>query len=164
MTTSQAQIDKTLADLAALTDPSQQDLRGAYDKYTDDLARMEHHANDMRGQADAMRSQRDAYFVRWEEKAAEIDNPTVRASAEARRTRLREAHAQIATATGEARDAYVPFMKDLQDIKKYLAADLSKATVADMGEAAKKVQTDGATVKAKLDTLGKTLDAVQGGA
>jgi hypothetical protein len=160
--TAQQQIDSTLASLNALTDPNQQDLRGAYDKYADNLARMQQHAEGMKREAESMRNSRDTYFAAWEEKATEIDNPTIRASAEARRKRLRDGQEQISTATGEAKDAYVPFMKDLQDIKKYLATDLSKSSVADLGDAAKKVQADGQAVKAKLDAVAKALDAVQG--
>jgi chromosome segregation ATPase len=162
LTTAQQQIDGTLKSLTALTDPNQQDLRGAYDKYCDNLARMQENAENMKRQADAMRESRDTYFASWEEKATDIDNPTIRASAEARRKRLRDAHEQIATAAGDAKDAYGPFMKDLQDIKKYLATDLSKSSVADLGQAAKKVQGDGAALKTKLDTIGKALDTVQG--
>jgi hypothetical protein len=159
--TAQQQIDATLASLTALTDPNQQDLRGAYDKYSDNVARLQQHAETMKKTSEAMRNSRDAYFAGWEEKASEIDNPTIRASAEGRRMRLRDAQQQISVASGEAKDAYVPFMKDLQDIKKYLATDLSKSSVADLGQAAKKVQADGADVKAKLDAVGKSLDNVQ---
>lgn len=161
---SQEQIDATLASLAELTDPSQTDLRGAYDRYCAQLTRMSDHAQTMKTEADAMRGSRDQYFGKWEEKVTEIDNPTIRASAEARRKRLRDAHENIVTSSGAARDAYEPFMKDLQDIKKYLAGDLSKGAVADLGDAAKKVQADGANVKQKLGAIVTTLDTVQGDA
>jgi hypothetical protein len=157
---SQEQIDKTLAALADLTDPTQTDIRGAYDRYCDQLARMDDHARIMKTEADSMRASRDQYFGKWEEKVTEIDNPTIRASAEARRKRLRDAHERIVTTSGAARDAYEPFMKDLQDIKKFLASDLSKNAVADIGDAAKKVQADGATVKDKLAAVVATLDSV----
>ena len=157
----QEQIDKTLASLAELTDPNQTDLRGAYDRYCDNLARMNEHAQTMKREADAMRASRDDYFGKWEEKVTEIDNPTIRQSAEARRKRLRDAHERIITTSGEARDAYQPFMKDLQDIKKFLASDLSKGGIADLKDAAKKVQADGVVVKQKIGAVVETLDSVQ---
>jgi hypothetical protein len=160
----QEQIDKTLTSLAALTDPAQTDLRGAYNTYCDNLARMNEHAQTMKGEADEMRASRDQYFGKWEEKVTEIDNPTIRASAEARRKRLRDSHEKIVTSSNEVRDAYQPFMKDLQDIKKFLANDLSKGAVADIADAVKKVQADGADVKAKIGAVVDTLDSVQGGA
>jgi Protein of unknown function (DUF2959) len=160
---SQQQIEATLASLKDVTDPGQQDLRGAYNKYCDNLARMQENEDTLRHEYEGMRDSRNEYFTNWEDKVSSIDNPTIRASAEARRQRLQNAHQQIVTAAGDAKDAYVPFMKDLQDIKKYLAADLSKPSIADLVDAAKKVQADGADVNDKLGVIVKTLDSVQGG-
>ena len=109
-----------------------------------------------------MRASRDAYFAKWEAKASATDNPTIRASADARRERLREANAKIITASADVRDAYQPFMKDLEDIKKFLATDLSKDGVAYVNNAAKKVRADGPVVKEKISTLIRTLDTVEG--
>jgi hypothetical protein len=159
----QEQVDRTLAALADLTAPNQADVRGAYDRYCEQLTRMEDHARLMKQEADAMRASRDQYFGRWEEKIGEIENPTIRASAEARRKRLRDAHERIATSSGEARDAYEPFMDDLQDIKKFLATNLSKDAVADLSDAAQDVQRDGAVVREKLAEVVTTLDTVKAG-
>jgi Protein of unknown function (DUF2959) len=158
----QRQIDKTLASLDQLTDPNQGDLRGAYDRYCDDLARLGEHAANVKSEADAMRASRDAYFAKWEAKASATDNPTIRASADARRERLREANQKIVSASADVRDAYQPFMKDLEDIKKFLATDLSKDGVAYVNNAAKKVRADGPVVKEKISTLIRTLDTVEG--
>jgi hypothetical protein len=158
------QIDRTLASLAEVTDPNQQDLRGAFDRYCDNLARMREQSDVVHREADEMRASRDQYFAKWEQRVTEIDNPTIRASAEARRKRLRDAHEQIVTASSEAKDAYVPFMKDLEDIRKYLANDLSKSAIGDLGDAVKKVQADGQAVKGKIASILQTLDSVQGGA
>ena len=156
----QEQIDKTLVSLSELTDPTQTDLRGAYDRYCDNLARLVEHSDTMKREADAMRASRDEYFGKWEEKVTEIDNPTIRKSAEARRKRLRDSHERIITTSGEARDAYQPFMKDLQDIKKFLANDLSKGGIADLSDASRKVQSDGVVVKQKIGAVVTTLDSV----
>jgi hypothetical protein len=139
------------------------DIRGAYDKYCDQLARMQQHSETMRREAEAMRGSRDVYFETWERKLVEIDNPKIRQSAEARRRRLRDAHESITTASLEARDAYAPFMKDLQDIRKYLAADLTKSGAADIADASKRVRADGAVVREKIGNILVVLDQVQGG-
>jgi len=161
---SQEQIDSTLAALAELTNSGQTDLTGAYNRYVDQLARQREMSQTLKSEADAMRASRDAYFSSWDEKVSEIDNPTIRASAEARRKRLRDAHEQIITTTSAAKDAYVPFMKDLEDIKKYLASDLSKASIAEIGDAVKSVQSNGTIVKNKLDAVIRTLTKVESGA
>ena len=156
------QIDNTLKALAQVTDPKQEDLKAAYDNFTNQLARTNDQADKLKREADAMRTAREKYFAGWEEKVADIDNPTIRASAEARRTRMRDSQERIVTKSQAVRDAYQPFMKDLQDIKKYLDQDLSKDSIADIGDAVKKVQADGAIVKQKIDAVVAELDAVQG--
>src|SRR5688572_24828613 len=69
------QIDATLASLAELTDPKQEDLRAAYDRYCDQLARMQESADAMKREADAMRESRNAYFASWEERTSDVGNP-----------------------------------------------------------------------------------------
>jgi hypothetical protein len=159
----QQQIDKTLASLNRLTDPSTSDLRAAYDDYSTQLARMTDHSEKVSREANAMRKDRNAYFAQWESKVTEIDNPTIRASAEARRSKLRESHERITTLSGEARDAYVPFMRDLQDVRKFLGPDLSRQSVSLLGDVEKKAIASGATVKEKLGAIIAELDAIDAG-
>jgi hypothetical protein len=109
-----------------------------------------------------MRDARATYFAKWEAKNAEIDNPAIRASAEARQARLRAAHERITTASLAARDAYEPFMKDLNDIRKFLATEVSPQSTAMMADATRKANADGAVVKRKIDAVTAELDAVIG--
>jgi len=159
----QTDIDRTLSTLGSLTDPNQQDLRGAYEKYCDSISRMEETSQTLKTQADAMRTSHDAYFANWEEKTTEIENPTIRAGAEARGKRLRDANDTIVSASCEARDAYGTFISDAKDIKSFLMSDLSKPKVSVLGEANKKVQGSGTTVKEKLLVISNTLTSVKNG-
>lgn len=157
----QKQIDSTLAALTALTDPAQPDLRGAFSQYRDQLARLRQQSEAIKREADNMRAAREKYFGAWEERLDEIDSPTIRASAEGRRKRLRDAHEQIATASGAARDAYAPFMKDLEEIRKYLETELTAASVADLQDASAKVRASGTVVRGKIDVILQVLNKVQ---
>jgi hypothetical protein len=159
----QQQIDRTLASLRALSNPSTTDLRAAYDDYSTQLARMGDHADKLRREADAMRASRNAYFAQWEEKVSEIENPTIRATAEAKRNKLRESHERIATEAGQARDAYEPFMRDLQDVRKFLGGDLSKQSVSMLGDVQRKAVASGGTVKEKIGVIIAELDAIDAG-
>ena len=161
---SQRQIDKTLASLGTLRDPATTDLRAAYDDYSNQLARMTDHADQLRREAEAMRETRNAYFAQWEEKVSEIDNPTIRASAEARQNKLRESHERISRASGQAKDAYEPFMRDLQDVRRFLGGDLSKQSVSMLGDVQKKAAANGATVKEKIGVVIRELDAIEAAA
>jgi Protein of unknown function (DUF2959) len=159
----QQQIDRTLASLRTLSNPSTTDLRAAYDDYSTQLVRMTDHAEKLKREADAMRASRNEYFAQWEEKVSAIDNPTIRATAEARRNKLRESHERIATEAGQARDAYESFMRDLQDVRKFLGGDLSKQSVSMLGDVQRKAAGSGGTVKEKLDVIIAELDAIDAG-
>jgi hypothetical protein len=128
------QMDKVLAALNQLTDPNTQDLRGAYDNYSDQLARMNQFAEKLKGEATAMGAARNQYFATWEQRLSEINNPNIRASVEARQAKLRASHDRIRTETLDARDAYEPFMRDLRDARTFLGGDLSKQSTSMLGQ------------------------------
>jgi hypothetical protein len=157
-------VNSALASLRQLTDPATTDLNAPFNKYSNDLAALEQHAEKMKRESNAMRQSRSEYFAGWEEKVSEIDNPTIRASAEARRSRLRAAQERLTTKSGEVRDAYEPLMRDMQDVRKFLAGDLSKQSTAMVADAASKVQQSGAVLNQKVDALVAELDAIDSGA
>src|SRR4051812_1149667 len=158
---SKSQVDRVLASLTNLTDANQTDLPGAYKRYSDDLTRMNQHAERIRAEAKAMSDARDAYFAQWDQKVASTENPTIRADAEARRDQLRASQGRLATSTGDLRDTYVPFMKDLEEVRAFVAKDLSKDTTSVLGNVTKKAQQDGALVNQRIDTVISDLDALQ---
>jgi hypothetical protein len=160
LTASSQQIDRVLASLNVLADPGTQDLRAAYNDYSDQLARMNGHADQLKREADAMRASQKEYFAAWEQKVAQIDNPTIRAAADARRARIRDSQERIAADTLDARDAYGPFMRDLQDVRKFLGSDLSKQNTSLLGDVQTKARGSGATVKSKLSAIIAELDSI----
>jgi hypothetical protein len=160
LTASSQQIDRVLGSLKVLADPGTQDLRAAYNDYSDQLARMNAHADQLKHEAEAMRSSGNQYFAAWEQKVAQIDNPTIRASADARRARIRDSQERIAADTSDARDAYGPFMRDLQDVRKFLGGNLSKENTALLGDVQTKARASGATVKSKLSSIITELDSI----
>src|SRR6185295_1075192 len=139
---SKDQIDRTVAALSEVADPNQTDLQAAFARYGEQLDRLERQAQGIKAEADGMREARQAYFAKWDTRIAQTENPTIRAEAEARRERLREGQQKIAADSQATRDAYDPFMTDLRDIRKFLAADQSKDTIAVLGPSAKKAQQD----------------------
>jgi hypothetical protein len=60
------------------------------------------------------------------------------------------------------KEAYKPFMADLEDTRKFLAADASKDSVSVLSPTVKKAQENGKLVKQRLDALISDLDAVEG--
>jgi hypothetical protein len=156
-------VNSALASLRRLTDPAAADLQAPFNKYSNDLSALEQQAEKMRRESNKMRESQSQYFAGWEEKVSEIDNPTIRASAEDRRSRLRQAQERLTTKSGEVRDAYEPLLRDMQDVRKFLAGDLSKQSISMVADAANKVQQSGAVLNQKIDALVAELDALDSG-
>src|SRR5205823_4474957 len=155
------QIDKTVASLSELAEPSQSDLNAAYSRYGQNIDAMDRHAQQIKSEADAMRKTREAYFAKWDARIAQTDNPTIRAEAESRRAKLRDAQEKIAADSQQVKDAYQPFMSDLRDTRKFLSSDLSKDTVAVLSPQVAKAKADGETVKKRIDAVVADLDAIE---
>ena len=162
LTEAKQQVDRTLTSLSQLADPAQADVAGAYKRYGEQLDALNKQAELAKVEADAMRKARTEYFAKWDAKMAQIQNPTIREGAEARRTRLREGQERIVNSAVQLRDAYQPFMSELQDIRKFVGEGVATDSTAALGPAAKKAQQDGVIVKQKIDALIAELDAVEG--
>src|SRR5262245_504946 len=121
LVTAKDQIDKSLAALSEVADPAQTDLKGAYARYSAQVDALKAQSQTIKGQADAMRQARQAYFAQWDQRIASINDPTLRSGAEAKRARLRAAQEKITTDSAAARDAYDPFITDLQSAQKFLS-------------------------------------------
>ena len=163
LTATQEQIDRTLSSLDELAKPGQTDLRGAYKRYSQNVDLLDRQARRARTDADAMRQARAQYFAQWQAKLAETDNPTLREAAADRRTRLRAGEERIVAAAADVKESFDPLMTDLQDVRKFLADDLSADRASILGPLATKSQASGAAVKGKIDALIAELDTIEAG-
>jgi hypothetical protein len=156
------QVDKTLSSLSSLANPNQTNVPVALQSYSAELTKMDQYAQRTRAEAEAMQQQRSQYFIKWEQKAAETDNATIRAAAEAQRDRLRAANERITTAAGQTRDSYQAFMAELRDVQKFVAKEPNRESITVLGPSVTKAQQDGQQVKQRIDDLIVELDAVEG--
>ena len=156
------EIDRTLTTLSDLIDPGQTDLAAANKRFGDQVDALRTHAEKVKTDADAMRQTREAYFAKWDARIAAIDNPTLRTEAEAKRARLRNSQETILVDSALVKEAYRPFMADLEDTRKFLAADASKDSVSVLAPTVKKAQENGKVLKERIDKVVESLDEVEG--
>lgn len=156
------EIDRTITTLSDLIDPKQTDLAAANKRFAEQVDALGTHAQKVKTEADAMKSAREAYFSKWDARIAAIDNPTLRTEAEGKRARLRSSQEKILVDSALVKEAYRPFMADLDDTRKFLADDASKDSVSVLSPAVKKAQKDGKLVNERIDQLIADLDEVEG--
>ena len=156
-----AQVNKTVAAMNNLS--SGGDLRSNYTKFSDAIAQTQSDAERARKRAEEMRSRAKEYTAKWEKEMESISSPELRASAEQRRTQVRQNFDAVSQAARDAKAAYEPFMQDLTDIQKALALDLTPAGVQAVRPTMDRVNADATTLNSKLDALIAALDRVSAG-
>lgn len=158
---SKAEINDAVAALDKLS--AGQNLPQTYKQYTAAVKDVQAAGDRARARATAMKENGRAYVAKWEKEMDQVSNPELRAGAAERRQRVKANYESIVTTGRTVRDAYQPFLKDLQDIQRALASDLTPAGVGAASAAIEKTKGEGAVVNERIDTLIAKLDEVSQG-
>jgi hypothetical protein len=138
-------------------------VQQSYKEYTTAVKDVKAAGDKARTRAQAMRENSRAYVAKWEKEMDNVTNPELRAGAMERRNRVKANYDEILEVGRSVRDAYQPFLKDLQDIQKALASDLTPAGVSSANLAMGKAKTEGTTLNERIDALIAKLDEVASG-
>jgi chromosome segregation ATPase len=136
------------------------ELRPQFEKYKAELVKMEEQAKIARDRADAMKDKGEASFEVWEKEAQAINNPNIRKEAEKRYAKRKKSYTKILTAMQDAKGHLVPFMSDLNDIRKLLDSELTVNTVASTKSTIRQADGHGEDVRDSLVDVEKELDRV----
>jgi hypothetical protein len=131
-------IDQTLANLNDLVANPSPDLRKQFDAFNSSVNDLGANARDVSSQAEAMKANGAAYFAKWDQETAKMQNEDIRHRSEARQLQVSAHFARISQQYDETEAAFKPFMSDLRDVQKFLGTDLTAGgLVAVKGIAAK---------------------------
>ena len=136
------------------------ELRPQFEKFKVELVKMEIQARIGRDRADSMKAKGADSFQEWEREVQAINNPDIRKEAEKRFEKRKKSYDKIVTAMQEAKAELVPFMSDLNDIRKLLDSELTEATVAATKNTIKSADWHGEDVRESLTDVDKELDRV----
>ena len=153
------QIGLTLEELNRMQKPSVE-LRPQLDKYSAELVKMEEQANLAKERALSMSNKGQAYFQAWEDTIKSIANEDIRNQAQKRFDKRVKSYNKIVKAMTEARDELVPFMSDLNDLKKLFDSELSRDSVKSAKDLIKQANWHGEDVTDSLKDVESELDRV----
>jgi len=125
----EAQLASTLEALNALTKQTKGDLRPAYNNYCAEVAKTESAAVWTKTRVQWMASDGRQYFKNWQGTIDGIANESLRKKAQKRLDVVKESYDKVEKSLQEAGDKFKPFLSDLSDIQKSLAADVTAGGV-----------------------------------
>jgi len=136
------------------------ELRPQFEKFKAELVKMEDQAKIARDRAKSMQEKGAAAFQEWEKEVNAINNPDIRKEAEKRYQKRKKSYDKIHAAMQEAKDELVPFLSDLNDIRKLLDSELTEGTVAATKSTIRSADWHGEDVRDSLSDAEKELDRV----
>ncbi len=155
---SQVQVGETLAALDALEAMEGGTLPELLAAYERDLLELQRIANAVDRTRDRMRADGEAYFQRWDEAVAAINDTTLRERSQERRRLVSRSLSGLQVDYETLADQYERFESLLADIQGALRMDLNAGGVAAVSDAADRARAQGMRV---TETAGRVASAFE---
>ena len=124
-----AQLKATLGAITAMTKQTKGDLRPAYDAFCAEIAKTEAAAGWTKTRVAWMGTDGRKYFQSWQSTINGISNESLRKKAQKRLDAVQMSFNKVESSLQTAGDKFKPFLSDLADIQKALAADVTPGGV-----------------------------------
>lgn len=155
-----ADVNKAMMRLGALQ-AKPADLTPAFHDYKDSITAVRNRAAIVQKRVQDMRLNADTYSQGWSTSAQEISDPSLRDLSAAQNERAKARFQKIDADAQEVRDAYDPFITQLDDLEKYLSNLLTASSIDQAGPMFDSVRTRGNELTGKIDALIAEMDSTQ---
>lgn len=155
------QIDVTSASLDSLVLPGQADLKKPFDKFSDNVAKLESEGKKVLKRTEEMKARNNEYFAEWEKQGDAFTNPEIRELSAERRIKLAEIYARVPAAAAGIKGTYNSYLTDLKEIQKYLSTDLTPKGVESITPVAKKSIQDMEALKVSIQPVIAAMDEIK---
>ncbi len=153
-----AQVGVTDASLQDLVAPGQSNVKKAFEKYSDNVDKMEKQGNRLLGHVEKMHDQGKDYFEEWRAEGNAYANPQIEALSEQRRADLNAVFAEISSASVGVKGNLKTYMSDIKEIKTYLSNDLTPKGVESIAPVSDKAISDGENLKSSVEPILQAID------
>jgi uncharacterized coiled-coil DUF342 family protein len=133
-------------------------LRERYETYAKSLKTLKGKRDDTRERYQSMAAKAQDYLDKWDAEIAKIGDDDLRANAAKRHEKVEQACKDIRDKLGVAREAFVPYVKELEDIDTYLQSDLTEDGVKASTPKMQKAIADASTIQGPIDSAIATIE------
>lgn len=148
-----SQIEIALTTLSDLVDNPATDMKPQFSKFNSAVNSLESLSKDIAGKSEAMQKKGAAYFRKWDEELARIQNEDIRSRSATRKTEVVEGFQRVQANYQFTASSLTPFITRLTDIRTALSTDLTPAGLDAIRGAVSSAKTEGASVQQSLQSL-----------
>ncbi|HLD36485.1 MAG TPA: hypothetical protein VJC37_07165 [Planctomycetota bacterium] len=138
-----AQVDATRVSLEDLVNLDRPDIKGAFERYSANVIKMENMGQRLFKHSDEMKAQGKEYFEEWQKKGDAYTNLEIQALSEQRRSDLSVYFAKISEASVGVKGEFKAYISDIKEIQTYLANDLTSKGIEALTPVTQKSVKDG---------------------
>jgi len=148
-----AQVTITDTSLQDLVMPGQSNVKKAFEKYSDNVSKMEKDGERLQGHIEKMHDQGKDYFEEWRTQGNAYANPEIAALSDQRRADLTAVFAEISSSSVGIKGNLKTYMSDIKEIQTYLSNDLTPKGVESISPVAQKAIADGDSLKTAVNPV-----------
>jgi predicted nucleic acid-binding Zn-ribbon protein len=123
-------LDNVVATLSDLVTNPGPDITPQYQKFNAAVSNLESLANEVKSREAAMREQGAAYFQKWDEELAKIQNDNIQTRSLDRKNSVAAQFEKVRLSYSQTSADFAPFMSDIKDIRTALSTDLTAGGLA----------------------------------
>jgi hypothetical protein len=139
------------------------DLRSTFTRFSQQVDQVEAQSEKLKGLTTDMKNRVQAYIKQWQTEMTKVEDPSLVQISDQRRIAVQKRYHDVQAQQQAFNDAYSTFYTDLTSLRTYLGTDLTNTSVKAAEPSVKKANEDRAALKAKADTLLKTLKEIAAG-
>ena len=147
------QITAATAALKDMVENPSGDMKLQLKNYNTALSKLDSLAKSAGASATKMQQMGAAYFQKWDEQLAQIQNEEIRNQSAERKAAMMKHFEQTKASYDAARAAFNPFVANLRDIRTAISTDLTPAGVQAIAKSMDKVNSQAAEVQKTMNEL-----------
>jgi hypothetical protein len=123
-------LDAVVATLSDLETNPGPDITPQFQKFSAAVSNLESLANEVKSREAAMREQGAAYFQKWDEELAKIQNDNIQTRSLDRKNAVAAQFEKLRLSYSQTTANFAPFMSDIKDVRTALSTDLTAGGLA----------------------------------
>lgn len=155
-------IKNTMTALNSLVQEGSNTPRKQYKEFVKEMGNTKDQCEKVCESAKDMDAQSDNFFTTWEQDLVTFENPEIRNRSEERRTESLESYNKMTGTVQDAIKELESFLKDMDDIQKYLDIDLTPAGVSFISTQINKTKENATSVQKSIDNAISEIDRMIG--
>ncbi len=151
------QIDAIDASLSELTRPGQQDVKRAFNSYTENVSKIKKMEKNFTSQLNGLKTKGNKYFEQWNDKDNDYENSEIQKSSDERREAFKNTFEKIQRNSEGLSSSLKTFVSNVNQIQQYMSNDLTTKGITSIASLSEETVHTGDSLKSALKILQATI-------